>query len=83
MIYILFFSIAADKTLFTLRASLLLLLSNDASADIADDVSSFEFSPKTDFHHPCTFTTFLQETLKQQHSASDKYYSIPKTFWKS
>lgn len=40
MIYILFFSIAADKTLFTLRASLL-LSSLNVSVGIADHEGSF------------------------------------------
>ena len=39
-----FFSIIAGKNLFTLRASLLLSSSNDASADTADDEGSFAFS---------------------------------------
>ena len=36
-----FFSFIAGKNLFTLRASLLLSASNDASADTADDEGSF------------------------------------------
>ena len=44
-----FFSIIADKTLYVLRASLLLSSSNYVSADTAYDEGSFGFSLKVEF----------------------------------
>ena len=47
--YILFIFYHCQQILFTLRVSSLLWSSNDASADIADDEGSFQFSPEAEF----------------------------------
>ena len=57
------FSVITDKILVTLRASFILLSSNDASADISDDEGSFDFSLKTEFtSHLYVHVTLVTDT---------------------
>ena len=44
--------------------------SNDASVDVVDDESSFEFSPKTEF------TLNLQQSLKYNHCTSNNCRTV-------
>ena len=53
----------AGKTLFTLRASLLISSSNDVSADTVDDEGSFEFLLKLSSHHPFMLGGYVHITL--------------------
>ena len=60
----------------TLRVSSLLWPLNDASVGIVDDQGFFSFLLKLNSHHPCTFTSPLQQTLKQNQRASHNSYSV-------
>ena len=80
IIYIQYFSIIADKTLFTLRASLLLSSSNDASADAVDDEGSFQFSPKAEFTSLLYVHITLAAGTEAAARALHNYFIIPKTF---
>ena len=75
-----FFSIVG-KTLYTLRALLLPPSSNDVSADTAMMKILLSFLLKLCSHHPPTFTSLLQPTLKQ-HRAWHNYLAqlFPKHF---
>ena len=65
-----------QQVLLTLRVSSLLSPLNDVSVDFADDMGSFQFSPETQFTSPYTFTSSLQQTLKQNHRASHNCCSV-------
>ena len=79
--YIPFIFFYWEQVLFTLRVSSLLSPLNDASGGIADDESFFSFLLKLNSHHPDTFTSPLQQTLKQNQRASNNCY-IAKTMMK-
>ena len=62
-LYPILFSVITDKILVKLRASFILLSSNDASADISDGDSSFYFSLKTEFtSHLYVYVTLVTDT---------------------
>ena len=65
-----------EQVLFTLRVSSLLSPLNDASGGIVDDEGFFSFLLKLNSHHPNTFTSPLQQTLKQNQRASNYCYSV-------
>ena len=65
-----------QQVLLTLRVSSLLSPLNDAFVDFADDMGSFQFSPETQFTSPYTFTSSLQQTLKQNHRTSHNCCSV-------
>ena len=66
------FFIINDKTLFTLRASLLLSSSNDSSANIVDDEGSFEFPPNVEF----TSSLYVHITLATNTEAAASYFAL-------
>ena len=53
-----------EHFLFTLTVSSLLSPLNDASGGIVNDERFFSFLLKLNSHHPSTFTSPLQQTLK-------------------
>ena len=79
--YIPFIFFYWEQVLFTLRVSSLLSPLNDASGGIVDDEGFFSFLLKLNSHHPNTFTSPLQQTLKQNQRASNNCY-IAKTMMK-
>ena len=68
--YVSFIFYYYQQVLFTLRVSSLLTPLNDASGNIVDGESSFQFSPEAEYTSP------LQQTLKQNHRASHNCYSV-------
>ena len=61
--YILFIFYYCRQVLSTFWVSSLLSLLNDASVDIVDDESSFQFSPEADFTSPLyVYITLATET---------------------
>ena len=65
-----------QQVLRTLRVSSLLSPLNDASVNFADNIGSFRFSPEAQFTSPYTFTSFLQQTLKQNQRTSHNCCSV-------
>ena len=65
-----------EQVLFTLRVSSLLSPLNDASGGIVDDEGFFNFLLKLNSHHPNTFISPLQQTLKQNQQASNNCYNV-------
>ena len=65
-----------ELVLFTLRIFSLLSPLNNASGGIVDDKGFFKFLLELNLHHPYTFTSPLQHTLKQNQRASNNCYSV-------
>ena len=70
-LYPILFSVITDKILVTLRASFILLSSNDASADISDGDGSFDFSLKTEF----TSHLYIHVTLVIDTETATSYFA--------
>ena len=68
--------------LYTLRASLLLSSSNDASADIVDDEDSFEFSPKVEFTTPLYFHITIATNIEAVASWFAQLFPYSQNIWK-
>ena len=79
MFYIRFIFYYLQQVLFTSRGPSLLLPLNNAPGGIVDDEGFFSFLLKLNWHHPYTFTSPLQQTLKQNQRASHNCYSVKKT----
>ena len=75
ILYLIYF-LLLPTVLFTLRVSSLLSPLSDASVDFVDNEVSFQFFPEAEFIPLHTFTSPLQQTLKQNHRASHNCCSI-------
>ena len=64
-------------SLIYIKSFFIILPLNDASGDIVGDEGSSQVSPEAKFTSPLyTFTSPLQQTLKQNHRASHNWYIV-------